>query len=94
MQAKLNDNVAGHIVSFLDRVQRIEEEVKDLNALKSEVYKEAKAMGFNTRIIKKLVARFRRSADEIAEEDYELRLYLDAVEDFRKHRTTGDPLDN
>lgn len=94
MQARLNDNVAGHIVSFLERVERIEEEVKELNAQKSDVYKEAKAMGFNTKIIKRLVARRRRSADQLAEEDFELQLYMDAVERWESHRTTGDPLDN
>jgi uncharacterized protein (UPF0335 family) len=69
----------GLILSLVQRIEALEEQIKDLNSDKSEVYKEAKGQGFDIAILKKLVAERRRPADERAEEGAILEIYRAAV---------------
>lgn len=73
-------NVANdQLRAFVERVERLEEEIKDLNRDKSEVYAEAKGNGFDVPTIKKVV-RIRKLDDaERMEADALLSLYLSAL---------------
>jgi len=70
---------AGHLQAFIERVERIEQEVRDLNEDKSSIYKECKSAGFDTKIIKKIVAIRRIDRDKRREEEEILDLYLNAL---------------
>lgn len=65
--------------SFIERIERLDEEVKAINQDKAEVYGEAKATGFNTKIMKKVIAIRRQDKDERAEQDAILETYLRAL---------------
>ncbi len=65
--------------AFVERVERIEEEIRAMNADKSEVYKEAKGFGFDVKIIKKVVAARRLDADVRDEQDALFSMYWDAL---------------
>lgn len=65
--------------SIVQRVERLELEIKDLNDDKSEVYKEARANGFDVKAIKKVVQK-RKLDDTVREEqDLVFDTYWDAV---------------
>lgn len=50
------ENVAGaELRQFVERVERLEEEIKAINADKSDVYGEAKGRGYDVKAIKRLV---------------------------------------
>jgi uncharacterized protein (UPF0335 family) len=51
-----HNSAVGHLRAFIERVERIEEEIKSLNADKSEIYKEARSMGFDVKTMRKVVA--------------------------------------
>ena len=71
---------ADELRQFIERYEQLEAEKKDVAATQKEVMAEAKGRGYDTKVMKKLVALRKRSSDSIAEEE--------AVEDapamFRK----------
>ena len=74
------DSVAADLIrSIVDRVERLESEIRDRNEDKSAVYQEAKSAGLDPRIIKKVVAIRRQDRDKRIEEETVLGLYLAAV---------------
>lgn len=76
----LSENVsAGQLTSIIERIERLEEEKKELSEQVKEVYAEAKGNGFDTKTIRKIVAIRKKSPDERSEEEAMLDLYLQAL---------------
>src|ERR1019366_7800292 len=76
----MTDNVGREqIKSFVERIERLNEEIASLSDDRKAVYAEAKFSGFDTKILRKVIARRKRDAAELAEEDAILSLYLGAL---------------
>lgn len=58
------------LLSFVERIERLEEEKKELTADISEVLKEAKGEGFDTKVIKEIIKLRRMLATDRAEYEY------------------------
>ncbi len=69
--------------SFIERIEQLDEEIKALNADKSDVYAEAKGAGFDVKTMKALIRRRKMTGMELQEADALLDLYERAV--------NGDP---
>ena len=65
--------------AFVERVERLEAEIKDLNRDKSELYAEAKGSGFDVPTIKKIVRIRKMDHAERLEQDALLDLYMSAL---------------
>ncbi|MEE4235542.1 MAG: DUF2312 domain-containing protein, partial [Anderseniella sp.] len=78
MDAKTNF-AQGQLRSFIERIERLEEEKKAIAADIKEVYGEAKATGFDTKIMRKVVTLRKKDAAERQEEEAILDLYLSAL---------------
>jgi uncharacterized protein (UPF0335 family) len=65
--------------SFIERVERLEEEKKGISGDVREVLGEAKASGFDVKVVRKIVAIRRQDRDKRAEEESILDLYLSAL---------------
>jgi uncharacterized protein (UPF0335 family) len=65
--------------SFIERVERLEEEKAALSADIREVYSEAKGEGFDTKIMRKVVGLRKLDTAERQEQDAILDLYLSAL---------------
>lgn len=65
--------------AFVERIERLEEEKKTLTDDVKDVYGEAKGMGFDTKILKKVVALRKKNANERMEEEAVLDAYLVAL---------------
>ena len=79
----MNRISAGRLKSFIERVEHLKDEIKALNGDVSEIYKEAKAEGWDTAAMKALVKE--RAAKEKSPEGYAemqslLDLYRHAIE--------------
>ncbi|MAB00140.1 MAG: DUF2312 domain-containing protein [Stappia sp.] len=73
-------NVAGdQLRAFIERVERLEEEKKSLSDDIAAVYAEAKANGFDTKILRKVVSLRKKQPHEREEEDALLDLYMQAL---------------
>lgn len=65
--------------AFVERIERLDEEGRAINADKADVYGEAKSMGFDVKILKKVIALRRKDERERMEEDLILDTYLAAL---------------
>lgn len=65
--------------SFVERVERIEEEIKASNSDKSETYAEAKSEGFDVKALKVVIAKRRKSPDELSEHEAIVETYWCAL---------------
>ena len=70
---------AGELRQFVERIERLEAEKKDIADQQKEVMAEAKARGYDTRVMRKLVALRKRDKDDIAEEEAILEMYKEAL---------------
>ena len=70
---------AGHLRAFIERIERLEEEKKALAGDIKDVYGEAKANGFDVKIMRKIVSIRRQDRDSRIEEETVLDLYLAAL---------------
>ena len=73
-------NVAGEeIRQFIERYERLEAEKKDIADGMKEVMAEAKGRGYDTKVLRKVIALRKRDADDIAEEEAVLEMYKAAL---------------
>jgi len=70
---------ADELRAFIERIERLEEEKKTIADDIKEVYGEAKGRGYDTKVIRKLVSMRKQDANERAEMDAILELYLQAL---------------
>ena len=70
---------AGELRQFIERFERLEIEKADIAESQKEVMAEAKARGYDTKAMRKLIALRKRSADDIAEEEAVLEMYKSAL---------------
>lgn len=70
---------AQRLLSFIERIERLESEKKDLGTDIREVYQEAKGAGFDTKIIRKVIALRKLDQADRQEQEALLQVYLDAV---------------
>ncbi|HTQ14482.1 MAG TPA: DUF2312 domain-containing protein [Rhizomicrobium sp.] len=68
-----------HLKSFIERIERLEEEKSALAADIREVYSEAKGQGFDTRIMRKVVGLRKLDTADRQEQDAILDLYMTAL---------------
>jgi len=67
------------IKSIVERIEQMEEQKLEITTDISEIYKEAKANGFDTKIIKKIVAMRKKNPNTLAEEQAIMETYMAAL---------------
>lgn len=65
---------------FIERIERLNAEKKEAADLAKEVYAEAKARGYDTKVLRLVIARRKRQRDDLAEEEAVLEMYETALE--------------
>ncbi|ASP70330.1 DUF2312 domain-containing protein [Sinorhizobium meliloti] len=65
--------------AFIQRIERLEEEKKTIADDIKDVYGEAKSMGFDAKILRKVISIRKQDADERAEQEAILDTYLHAL---------------
>jgi uncharacterized protein (UPF0335 family) len=74
------DGVAGtQLRSFIERIERLEEEKKTISDDIRDVYAEAKGNGFDTKVMRQVIRIRKKDAAERQEEEAILDLYLHAL---------------
>ena len=63
----------------MERLERLDEERKTVTDDMKEVVSEAKTAGYDTAILKKVIARRKRGYDAVMEEDALIETYQNAV---------------
>ncbi len=70
---------ADELRSFIERYERLEAEKKDIMDQQKEVMAEAKGRGYDTKVMRKVIALRKRDRDDIAEEEAVLDMYKSAL---------------
>ncbi|HEX9448130.1 MAG TPA: DUF2312 domain-containing protein [Dongiaceae bacterium] len=70
---------ADRLKSFIERIERLEEEKKAIAGDVKEVYAEAKSSGFDTKIIRQIIRLRKMEAHDREEQEQLLDLYKQAI---------------
>ena len=70
----------GRIRSFVEQIEHLDTELQELNEQKKEVFAEAKAEGFDVKILKEIIKLRKQDKDERDEHEILLDLYMRAME--------------
>ncbi len=70
---------ADELRQFIERYERLEAEKKDIAEQQKEVMAEAKGRGYDTKVMRKVIALRKREPDDIAEEEAVLDMYKQAL---------------
>lgn len=87
-----NDTVgiAGNrILSIIERIEQIDEEVKALNEGKKEVFAEAKGEGFDIKVLREILRIRKQDKDERDEQESLLDLYMRAISDAEPQKAAA-----
>jgi uncharacterized protein (UPF0335 family) len=69
----------GQLKSLVERIEKMEEEKKAISGDIKEIYAEAKAHGFDTKVLRKVIGLRKKDLHEREEEEAILDLYLHAL---------------
>lgn len=72
-------NAAKALITFVERVERLDEEIAGLKEDRSEVFAEAKALGYDVPIMREAIRRRGKDPEALKEHDSKLDLYEEAL---------------
>lgn len=70
---------ADELRQFIERFEHLAAEKQDIAEQQKDVMAEAKARGYDTKVMKKIIAMRRRDRDDLAEEEAILDIYKQAL---------------
>jgi uncharacterized protein (UPF0335 family) len=70
---------ADELRQFIERYEQLESEKKGVVESQKELMQEAKGRGYDTKVMKKVIALRKRNRDDIAEEEAVLEMYMSAL---------------
>jgi uncharacterized protein (UPF0335 family) len=72
--------VAGdQLRTIVERIEQVEEEIKELSEARKEIYLEAKDNGFDVRVLREVIRLRRQDQKEREEHETLLDIYLQAI---------------
>ncbi len=82
MTDKDTAGIAGsRILSLIERIEQLDEEMKALTEGKKEIFAEAKGDGFDVKVLKEILKLRKQDQDERDEQESLLDLYMRAIMD-------------
>ena len=73
------DVAASELRQFIEQYEQLDAEKKDVAERQKELLAEAKARGYDTKVMRKVIALRKRDKDDIAEEQAILEMYCSAL---------------
>ena len=70
---------ADELRAFVERAEQLASEKADIAEQEKELFAEAKGRGYDTKVIKKVIAIRKRKPDDIAEEEAIIDMYRSAL---------------
>jgi uncharacterized protein (UPF0335 family) len=75
--ATIGDN--SQLRAIVERIEHVEGEIKELQTGKGEIYQEAKSHGYDTKVLRKVIALRRMDPDARAEQASIMETYIHAL---------------
>ncbi|MBY0534011.1 MAG: DUF2312 domain-containing protein [Rickettsiaceae bacterium] len=77
----MNETInTANLVQIVTKIENIEREKAEVSELLTDVYNEAKSMGYDVKIIKHVLKLRKKDKDALAEEDSLIELYRGALD--------------
>jgi uncharacterized protein (UPF0335 family) len=74
-------DIAGdQLRAIVERIEHIDEEIRELNEGKKEIYLEAKGNGFDVKILREVIRVRKQDQEERDEQESLLDVYMQAIE--------------
>lgn len=70
---------AEELRQIVERIEAMNEEIEDFTAQRGGVYDEAKGCGYDTKVLRKIVALRKLKPDDLAEQEAVLDVYRQAL---------------
>lgn len=70
---------AGELRQFIEQFEQLDAEKNDIAERQKELMAEAKARGYDTKVMRRVIALRRRDKDDISEEEAILEMYKAAL---------------
>lgn len=71
--------LADELRQFVERIERLEAEKKDISEQQKEVFAESKGRGYDGKALRKLIALRKQEPDVVSEEEAVLDMYKSAL---------------
>ena len=65
--------------TIVERIEKVEEEIRELAEAKKEIYQEAKGNGFDVKVLREVIRVRKQKQEERDEQESLLDAYLDAI---------------
>ncbi len=75
----MHQQAQDHLRQFVEQIERLEEEKRAIADDIKDKFAEAKAVGFDVKALRKIIALRKKSQDELSEEEAILATYLHAL---------------
>lgn len=70
---------ADELRQFVERIEQLEAEKKDISEQIKEVFAESKGRGYDTKALKTIISIRKKDKDQVAEEEAVLEIYMSAL---------------
>jgi uncharacterized protein (UPF0335 family) len=67
--------------AIVERIEQVEDEIKDLTEAKKEIYAEAKGNGFDVKVLREVIRLRKQDQKERDEQESLLDTYMQAIKD-------------
>jgi uncharacterized protein (UPF0335 family) len=71
--------VGQELREYIESIEHQDSQIKQINAVKKDIFAEAKARGYDVKVIRKIIAERKRDADDVAEEQAVMELYKESL---------------
>ena len=75
----MSDDTGAQLRQFIEQIEQLDAEKREIADHIKAAFAAAKAAGFDTKVMRKVIAIRKRRADDLAEEQALLELYLGAL---------------
>ena len=75
----MSDDTGAQLRQFIEQIEQLDAEKREISDHIKAAFAEAKAAGFDTKVMRKVIAIRKRRADDLAEEEAILATYLGAL---------------
>jgi uncharacterized protein (UPF0335 family) len=69
----------GQLKALVERIETVNEKIKELGDDRSDIFAEAKSGGFDTKVLRKIIALRKLSSEDRAAQDQILETYMNAL---------------
>lgn len=69
----------GQLKAIVERIENVNEQIKDLTSDRGDIFSEAKGNGFDTKALRKIIALRKLSSEDRAAQDQILETYMNAL---------------